>query len=164
MKYLFLLRHAKSSWSDSILSDRDRPLNKRGKRDAPDTAKRLASQEIQPELIVSSPAVRALTTAQTMAEALGFHAQDIRLEDRIYEASTTQLLTIIRELDDQCDRIMLVGHNPGFTDLLNQIDNVRIDNVPTCGLATLSFNVNSWAAADITQATLVNFDYPKQWL
>ncbi|MEM9216069.1 MAG: histidine phosphatase family protein [Cyanobacteria bacterium P01_F01_bin.150] len=163
MKYLFLLRHAKSSWSDSTLADRDRPLNKRGQRDAPKTAKRLASQSIKPDLILSSPALRALTTAQIMATALGFSSSDIRLEEGIYEASTAQLLKIIQELDNSFSRIMLVGHNPGFTNLLNQIDDVRVDNVPTCGLAMLSFDIDNWCAAEISQATLISFDYPKKW-
>ena len=162
MKYLFLLRHAKSSWADGELSDRDRPLNKRGLRDAPVMGQRLVQSEMYPELIVSSPAVRALTTAECMAEALGLFPDDIVLEERIYEASTSRLITVIHELDDGSDRIMLVGHNPGFTDLLNQVDTVRIDNVPTCGLATLSLDVESWADVIMTQATLVAFDYPKK--
>ncbi len=161
MKYLFLLRHAKSSWADGRLSDRDRPLNKRGLRDAPAMGQRLAQAEVQPALIVSSPAVRALTTAQFMAEALDLFPDDIVLDERIYGASTERLMTVIHELENERDRIMMVGHNPGFTDLLNQIENVRIDNVPTCGIATLAFEVDTWAKVEIAQATLVAFDYPK---
>ena len=161
MKYLFLLRHAKSSWADGGLSDRDRSLNQRGLQDAPIMGQRLVQGEWQPTLIVSSPAVRALTTAEYMAEALGVGPDDIVLDERIYEASTARLMTVIREFDDGCDRIMLVGHNPGLTDLLNEIDTVRIDNVPTCGIATLAFDVDAWANVDITQANLLAFDYPK---
>lgn len=161
MKYLFLLRHAKSSWANPGMGDRDRPLNDRGIRDAPNMAQRLMAGEIQPDLIVSSPAVRALTTAKYMAQALEFSVNDIRLDNRIYEASTARLMMVIQALDDRCDRIMVVGHNPGLTDLLNKIDGVRIDNVPTCGIATLAFDVESWTQADIMVAQLLAFDYPK---
>ena len=123
---------------------------------------RLVQAELQPELIVSSPAVRALTTAQCMVEALGLFPDYIVLDERIYEAPTSRLITVIHELDHGSDRIMLVGHNPGFTALLNQINDVRIDNVPTCGLATLSFDVETWADINMAQATLVTFDYPKK--
>ena len=166
MKTLFLTRHAKSSWSDASLHDRDRPLNKRGLRDAPRMGQWLAQHPLQPAVMVSSPAVRAWTTAELIAQELGFSTADIVTRPQIYEATPATLITLIQHFDDDAvtsvDRIMMVGHNPGTTDLLNLIEGVRIDNVPTCGLAIIQFEVETWKAIAMADATLVRFQYPKQ--
>src|SRR5688500_4533393 len=115
LKTLVLVRHAKSSWKDASLPDRDRPLNRRGKRDAPEMGRRLAQLVGTPDLIVSSPAARALATARVFAEAVDYPVDGIREEERIYEAAPTEILDVIRDIDDDVDGVPLFGHNPGLT-------------------------------------------------
>ncbi|NEQ97928.1 MAG: histidine phosphatase family protein [Cyanothece sp. SIO2G6] len=163
MKTLFLLRHAKSSWDDASLRDRDRPLNPRGMNDAPRMAQWLAQQTVQPNCIVASPAVRTMTTAHVMAEALGLSPETVNTDERIYDATLDDLVEVVQGFEPLVsDRILLVGHNPGLTALLNRIDHVTIDNVPTCGLAIVQFMTKTWEAIAMPSATLVSFQYPKQ--
>src|SRR5262245_44557478 len=117
MKTLFLIRHAKSSWAEPGLSDRERPLNDRGRRDAPKMGKRLAKRDAVPDLILSSPAVRALETAEIIAEKLDYRRKDIVVVDRLYGVAADDLLALIQKLDDKLQRVMLFGHNPGLTEL-----------------------------------------------
>lgn len=161
-KTLYLVRHAKSSWKDSSLDDADRPLNKRGMRDAPEMGKRLARAGVRPDLITSSPAVRALTTAQKIAGELGIKKSKIDINEDIYTFNAEGLLEAIRGLDDKQNTVMLVGHNPATTILLNELSGADIDNVPTCGVARLEMNTDSWAQVKSGSAELVSFDYPKK--
>src|SRR5579863_6516167 len=114
---LVLVRHAKSSWDYAELSDFERPLNARGRRDAPLMARRLAAVLKPPLRLISSPALRAITTAHAFAEALGQRHEDVRLEPRIYEATPAALLSLVQQLDDADAQVLLFGHNPGFSDL-----------------------------------------------
>jgi phosphohistidine phosphatase len=161
MKSLFLIRHAKSSWSDSSLHDHDRPLNERGKRDGPRMAKWIHSQGAQPDAIVSSTAKRARKTAQYFAKAFGVDKGDIERRSAIYEASTRALLQVIQELDDEWETVFLFGHNPGFTDLANLFPGDYIDNVPTCGIVRLEADVDSWKDFGPQSAEQRAFYYPK---
>jgi phosphohistidine phosphatase len=136
-------------------------LNKRGQRDAPAMGERLAKREVAPDLIASSPATRALTTAKVIAREIGYPERDIRADERLYGASAFELLEIIQELDDALDRVMLFGHNPGLTDLVSDLG-CDIDNMPTCGVVELAFDTDSWALADDVDPTCVDFDYPKK--
>jgi phosphohistidine phosphatase len=145
VKTLVLVRHAKSSWKDDSVPDHDRPLNKRGKRDAPEMGRRLADLVGTPDLIVSSPARRALATARSIAEAVGYPVDGIRGDERIYQAGPAEILDIIRGLDDEQDRVFLIGHNPGLTDLVNQLSEPAVDNVPTCGVVELRLAAERWA-------------------
>lgn len=162
MKTLILVRHAKSSWDDSSLADHDRPLNKRGQRDAPRMGKRLAKRDAQPQLIISSPAVRALTTAKRIAAELDYDPADIQIDEEIYGAGTRELFEMIRTLDDRFDRIMVVGHNPALTDLVNLLAGTDILNVPTCGVAVISNPVNTWQDFELGTGELQAFDYLKR--
>lgn len=162
LKMLYLVRHAKSSWEFSGLTDRQRPLNKRGRRDAPLMGQRLAERAIRPELIVSSPAVRALTTAQTIARELSISPDDVVLDERIYGADPSELIEVLRDIDDRYDCIMLVGHNPGLTDLVDRLTGEDLANVPTCGIAMLSFALKQWGEVGDAPAQLLDFDYPKK--
>ena len=117
MKTLFLVRHAKSSRDDPSLPDRDRPLDDRGRQDAPKMGKRLATRDAKSDLLLSSPALRALTTAQLIAEEIGYKRKDIVVDDRLYASSADDLLAVIRALDKKLNRVMLFGHKPEFTDL-----------------------------------------------
>lgn len=162
MKTLYLVRHAKSSWNNSNLSDHARPLNDRGERDAPQMGKRLRKRKPQPALIITSSAVRAETTATLLAEAIGYPPSDITIDERMYGAEPKDVLSIIGELDNAVDCAMLVGHNPTFTDLINALSGSQIDNVPTCGIAILKFPTNTWSKIGQTQGELLDFDYPKK--
>ncbi len=162
IKTLFLVRHAKSSWDEAGLDDRDRPLNKRGKEDAPKMGKHLAKEGVRPELITSSPAVRALKTARAIAAQLGFRKSDVVVNERLYTFGASDVLEVLRGLDDNLQSVMVVGHNPAMTGLVNELSGAEVDNVPTCGVAELSFKGGSWADIEAGKGELVKLDYPKK--
>ncbi len=161
MKDLILIRHAKSSWKDSGLDDRERPLNKRGERDAPEIGFRLAHRNVKPELIVSSPAARALTTARIIAKKLGYARKEIVVKDRLYGAGVVELLDVIRNADESVATLMLFGHNPGLTELANHLGPREIPNLPTCGVLHLRFDAAVWAVVGYARGDEVLFDFPK---
>ena len=161
MKTLFLVRHAKSSWDDISLPDRDRPLADRGKRDVAKMGKRLADRDAKPDLIVSSPAVRALATAQTIAKGLGCKRKDIVVNDRLYARQADDLLDVIQELGEKLERVMLVGHNPELTELAHHLSN-EITHMPTCAVAQISFDTKSWSDIGKIKPVQVALDYPKK--
>jgi phosphohistidine phosphatase len=160
MKTLFLIRHAKSSRDDPALPDKDRQLNERGERDAPRMGKRLAKRGVQPDLILSSPARRALTTAEIIARKLDYKPKDIVVDDRLYATAADELLNVIHELDDKLKRVMLFGHNPELTALAHRLSR-DIAHMPTCAVAEFTFAAKSWS--DVGRATLerVAFERPK---
>ena len=162
MKELILVRHAKSSWKDPTLSDHDRPLNKRGKRDAPEMGERLAASGYDPDLIVSSSADRALDTARTIAGKLGYPRERIAEEERLFHAGVAELLHVIRGVDDPVDILMLFGHNPGLTDLANHIGPREILNMPTCAVLHLRFEADTWSTVGEVPGDEVRYDYPKR--
>lgn len=161
MKTLFLVRHAKSSRDDPSLPDRERPLDERGLRDAPAMGKRLAERKVKPDLLVSSPAVRALTTAHLIADELGYARDDIAIDDRLYASSADDLLGVVRVLDNKLGTVMLFGHNPEFTDLAQRLSG-EITDMPTCAVARFRFDTKAWAdVGDITPSK-VSLDSPKK--
>lgn len=162
MKTLYLIRHAKSSWDDTNQSDFERPLNKRGEHDAPIMAKILNGNNYKPGLLLSSPANRAYTTAQIFAEELKYPLDSIITDARIYEAGIRELLTVIREIDDRIQTAFLFGHNPGLTSLTNLLGDKYIPEMPTCAIAGLTFDINSWVKVERDSGKLFLFDYPKK--
>lgn len=162
MKELILVRHAKSSWKDASVYDHERPLNKRGKRDAPEMGARLKRRGCEPDLIVSSSAVRALETARTIAGEIGYARKGIMVEDRLYGAGVTELLQVISGVDDSVDSLMLCAHNPGLTDLANHLGPRDIFNLPTCAVLHLRFDTASWNAIGQVTGDEVLYDYPKR--
>ncbi len=162
MKKLYLMRHAKSDWSGYYVSDFERTLNKRGKRDAPMMGEVLKTK-ISPDLIVSSPAVRAKLTAEAVAEKLGYNPRNIRFEEDIYEASALELLRMIQSLPDDAQEVLLIGHNPGLTDLINHLGNVRLDNLPTASLVGFAFDVTHWQEIKPGTGSYLFFEYPKKY-
>lgn len=158
-KILYLVRHAKSSWSEPSLTDRERPLNKRGRRSAPDMGRRMAAQGHKPDLIVSSPANRALTTARNIARQLGYDDADIVTDENLYFGS---MQGVLEGLDDRYDRVMVVGHNPTMTYHMNTLANASIDNMPTCAVAVISFDISSWADLYSAGGELLDYDFPKR--
>jgi phosphohistidine phosphatase len=160
MKRLTLIRHAKSDW-DTSQSDFDRPLNERGEAAAPYMAARLAQHYRLPDLLVSSPAARALRTAILMARGLGLPEDEIRTEASLYNASVRQLLDCIRATDDGVGHLMLVAHNPGITDLANQLTGSRIDEMVTCAVLGADLEITSWREARPGCGRVRYYDYPK---
>lgn len=162
MKTLSLVRHAKSSWKDPTLADHDRPLNKRGKRDAPRMGKRLARASICPDLIITSTAVRARTTAETIAAAMGYPTAHILMDKSLYLGGVSGILDLIHNLGDANHHVMLVGHNPDLTDLVNLMTDSNVENVPTCGIAHIRFDTPTWSKVGTVPAELIGLDYPKR--
>jgi phosphohistidine phosphatase len=160
MKTLLLVRHAKASRDDPSMPDRERPLDDRGRRDAPRMGKRLAERAVKPDLIVSSPALRALTTAQLMADEIGYARKDIVVDDRLYASSADDLLAVVRALDKRLDRVMLFGHNPEFTDLARQLSSEIVD-MPTCAVAEFRFDAKAWSDVGGVEAVKVKLETPK---
>ena len=160
-RILTLVRHAKSSWGDSEVSDFDRPLNDRGFTSAPMMATQLTESEYAVDAIISSPAKRAITTAEIIAKEIGCERIETNID--IYNASMDTLLALVSSLDDIYFRVMLVGHNPGFTVLGNYLSNARIDNMPTCSIAQIQFDVDSWAEIIEHSGELIDFNYPKKY-
>ena len=164
MKILYLIRHAKSSWNEPGLSDFERPLNSRGKHDAPFMGKLLKEKHVLPDKIISSSAVRAFTTARTMAAEINYPVEKIETTDKIYEASASEILNVIQSVDNEVTTLMLFGHNPGFTSLSNYLSDRQVDNIPTCGISRIEFDVDSWTEVNINQGKLTAFEFPKKYL
>jgi len=162
MKTLYLVRHAKSSWDYPDLDDFERPLNKRGMRDAPKMGKRLKERDILPDLLLSSPATRAINTAREIAYQIDYPEENIETDEEIYHAGKDILLRVLRAQNDSINSIMLFGHNPGFTNFANAIANQDIDNVPTAGIVAIEFKNAGWGNLDFGDGKLLFFDYPKK--
>lgn len=158
LRTLLLVRHAKSSWKHPELEDIERPLNKRGARDAPVMGERLLARSLIPDLIVSSPAARALTTAQMIAGELRCSLEAIVVDDALYAATPLDVLNAVSVFDDSVRLALVVTHNPAITELANRISDAPIDNVPTCGILTIG--TPAWDCID--GGTLVDFDYPRK--
>ena len=161
MKTLYLLRHAKSSWSFDELSDQERPLNDRGRDDAPVMGQALAKRHICPDLVVSSPAVRAMSTAVLVAREVKYPHDKIVVEPAIYGAEVEDLLTIIHNLPDAANSILLVGHNPTITETANELSPSALNEMPTAAVVCLRFNCDQWAEVSKANAEFYFFDYPR---
>jgi phosphohistidine phosphatase len=162
MKTLTLVRHAKSSWHDGHLSDRDRPLNRRGEHDAPMMGKRIVDAGIRPSQIISSPAARAWATARAFARELNYPVEFLQREDGLYLASLDDLLDTIATQDPGFNNLMLFAHNPGLTDLANYFVPGLTSNLPTCGVVSLNIESDDWMLYDRPRIELVAYDYPKK--
>ncbi|MDH3748799.1 MAG: histidine phosphatase family protein [Gammaproteobacteria bacterium] len=161
MKTLTIVRHAKSSWKNPGLGDRERPLNKRGERDAPIMGSRIAEAGIRPSLIVSSPAVRAWTTARIVARELTYPLEFLQREDELYLASVNDILDVIIAQDSGFNSLMIVGHNPGFTDFANYLSPGLTSNLPTAGVVSVDFDRDDWNLRDRPKTELILYDFPK---
>ena len=161
MKTLLLIRHAKSSWDQPGLSDFDRPLNERGKADAPQMAKRVKEKGIELDHLVSSPAKRARKTAKYFAEAFGLEKEDIKLVEELYGATQAQFLKSVTDISDKYQTVALFSHNPGITDFASSLTNVRVDDMPTCAVFALQAETESWKDFASAEKKFLFFDYPK---
>ncbi len=164
MKTLYLVRHAKSSWKGAYMDDIDRPLNKRGKRDAPFMGKLLHDKGHIPDIFMSSPANRAQTTATFFAEQLNYPEDKIIVNNNIYEAGINDLLNSVEhDIEDRYHSAMLFGHNMTYTMFANLYAQPALDNMPTCSIVQINYDVNSWAEITSENGKLVFFEYPRKY-
>ena len=161
MKTVLLVRHAKSDWSNGLLSDFDRPLNSRGKNDAPLMANRLLDKEIKIDAFISSPAKRARKTAAAFASVYRKDKNEIISRPGLYEAARDTFYEVIKEVNDRDDCIALFAHNPGLTDFANLLTDTRIDNIPTCGIFAIEADSKSWKNFRDAPKKFLFFDFPK---
>ena len=160
---LFLCRHAKSSWSEPGLGDKERPLNERGKFDAPLMGEILKNKQESPDLIISSPAKRALKTAKIIAEKLNYDIKNIEVENELYMAGKSDFLDVLTKCSSENKSIMLFSHNYGITDFANYISNSDIGNIPTCGIVKISFTFKNWEDLKNNKGKQQYFIYPKMF-
>lgn len=163
MKTLYILRHAKSSREFEELSDHDRPLNKRGRNDAPLMGRELSSRGVMPSLILSSPAVRAISTATLVGKELGYDPDDIVIDDRIYGADKNMLLEVVQETPIEYESMILVGHNEALTEFANMLSPEAVGSIPTAGIIAISFDCESWYDISRKNAEFLFFDFPKNY-
>lgn len=161
MKTLYIVRHAKSDKEYDKLEDIDRPLNSRGYTDAHAMAAKLNDNMKKPELIISSPAVRALSTALIFSRKFKYDPKKIILEEKLYETDYNEYMEVINQANDSFDSIMIFGHNSTITALVNTLTNPFTENVPTCGVTAIAFNVNHWNEVIKNKGKLVLYDFPK---
>lgn len=159
MKTLLLLRHAKSDWDDSSLRDFDRPLAARGERDAPRIGKALRKRGVLPDMIISSPAARARATAKAVSQAAKL-AIEIEFDEAVYGATSSALMKLIRRLPDGTRCALLVGHNPGFEDLVGRLTRSH-ERMPTAALACVEFDIDDWDDVEDKKGRLVWLLTPK---
>jgi len=162
MKTLTIVRHAKSSWDNPGLSDRDRPLNKRGERNAPEMGARIREHGIRPSLIVSSPAIRAWSTARIIATAIAYPIEFLQRERSLYLASVDEILDVIAAQDEGFNNLMLVGHNPGLTQFANFLSPGLTNNLPTAGVVAVEIDRDDWNLYERPPTRLLVHDYPKK--
>jgi phosphohistidine phosphatase len=161
MKILTLVRHAKSSWNHPDLNDRQRPLNARGERDAPDMGQRIVAHGIRPSLIITSPATRAWTTAKIIASEIGYPIEFLQREDSLYLASLDDLLGAVVAQETGFNSLMVVGHNPGLTEFANFLIPGLTNNLPTAGVVSVQIDQDDWNFHQQPKAELLVLDYPK---
>lgn len=162
LKRVTLLRHAKSSWEDSSLDDYDRPLNKRGERDAPMMGRRLLARGARPSLIITSPAKRARRTARLIAREIGYPIEFLQREADLYLTGPDGILAVASEQDNSFNDMIVVGHNPGLTELANRLTGLNIENIPTCGIVAMEADIRDWSELADSRCRLVFFDYPRK--
>jgi phosphohistidine phosphatase len=161
MKTLLVLRHAKSSWSDPVLDDHERPLNRRGRRDGPRMGELVREYGLIPDVVISSDAVRARLTAEAVVEAARY-AGEILLSQHLYMASPADILSLLRTVGENAESVMIVGHNPGLEELVAQLTGERQD-LPTAALAQIVLPIDQWRDLKLsTRGTLVGHWRPKE--
>lgn len=161
MKSLLVVRHAKSSWDIGISKDFDRPLNDRGKRDAPAVARHLIKRGVSIDAFITSPAKRAKSTAKLFVATFGKNEEDIIYVPELYHASSLAFYHVVENIDDRFNNVALFSHNPGITDFVNSLTETTIDNMPTCGVFAIRVVTDSWKNFKEAPKTFAFFDFPK---
>ncbi len=163
MKSLYIVRHAKSSWGDFTQPDFERPLNDRGKKDAPAMAKRLLDAGIKIDRFISSPAKRAHKTCKLFCEQYKRDEQDIKLVPELYHAASSTFYEVVSAIPDKYNSAAIFSHNPGITDFVNSLGlKVQIDNMPTCAVFGVQLSAESWKDFATGEKEYLFFQYPKQ--
>ena len=163
MKTLILVRHAKSSWKNTDLTDRERPLNDRGKRDAPFMGKLLRERGEKPDVIISSPATRATTTARFIAREVKYHTSDIINSEPLYAGTMDDVLDVIHRIENSFTTAMIVSHNPAITLCSSLVTGSNIENMPTCGIVCVDFSLTEWKDVRRGNGKLRYLEYPKKY-
>ena len=161
MKTVLLVRHAKSSWDDPLIVDFERPLNERGKKDAPIMAKRVKEKQPVVDTIISSPAKRARKTAKLFAEVFKYKEDRIQYKSELYHPDTEAFYQVIEQADNEHNCIAIFSHNPGITYFVNELTEVKIDDMPTCAVFALRVDCNKWKDFKKAKKKFFFFDYPK---
>lgn len=161
MKHVLLVRHAKSSWDNADTTDFDRPLNDRGKEDAPKMAQRLLEKEVSIDAFISSPAKRAKKTASLFAKEYDLDKDEIILVPELYHPSSDVFYAAIAQAPDDAKSIAIFSHNPGITDFVNELTNARVDDMPTCAVFAVKADVKQWSQFKEAKKEFWFFDYPK---
>lgn len=163
LRRLYIIRHAKSSWNNPMLSDYDRPLNDRGERDAPMMGKRLKSLNIKPDIIISSTAKRAAQTAKKISKEIDYDINTIKWVEKLYHCIPTVFEEVLYELDDDVESVFIVAHNPGITDFVNNLSSAfQTNNMPTCGIVGAEFELREWSEFSRVDKKIILFEYPKK--
>ncbi|OQY92543.1 MAG: phosphohistidine phosphatase [Sphingobacteriales bacterium UTBCD1] len=160
MKILILIRHAKSSQGDGTINDFERPLNERGKNDAPVMARRLIARGIKVDMLISSPAKRAAKTAKLFAKELEIENEKIVFKTELYLASVDIFYDVIEKANNNAGCIAVFSHNPSVTDFANDLTEVHVDNIPTCGIFAIKADTGNWADFGMAKKKFLFFDYP----
>jgi len=162
LKKIFLIRHAKSNWSNSEFNDFNRLLNNQGKIDAPFMGKRLFSKKVYPDLIITSPAKRALNTTIKIAKEINYPDDKIIQNKDLYLARIPEFVEIINNISNSISSVFIVSHNPGITETAEYLTGEIIDTIPTTGILCIEFNTNSWHSIKKEEGRVLFFDYPKK--
>lgn len=165
MRRLTLVRHAKSDWKNSDLKDFDRPLNRRGMRQAPQVARQLAAQQVRVDLMVTSPAVRALETARIFARALDYPLRRLKQDERLYLAKPKDILEVVRGVGSRVRHLMLFGHNPGLSEFAQAlVRDSDLDELPTSAVYSVELDIRSWPDARLGDGLNPSLIHPKSLL
>jgi len=163
MKTLYLMRHAKSSRDNETLADFDRPLSKSGKLDAAVTGQLMFQKGVLPEEIFSSSAERSLETARYFCPEINFSYEKVKRKTNLYAASPRDMLAVIKGIPETVQSVLLLGHNPGLTDLLNYLTGLLIGKIPTSGIVELLYSRNSWMDIEISSCQIGFWEHPKKY-
>jgi phosphohistidine phosphatase len=163
MKEIIFVRHAKSDWGNEQLKDIDRPLSERGFLDAYALSEWYATEQAVPDLMITSIAARAINTALIFARRLKHTMEQFVVEESFYESTADNILAVIRKQKSSVDRLMLFGHNPGFTNICNEMSDIFFDNVPTCGIVSYRFDIKKWSDLVPKKGELNYYQFPKEF-
>lgn len=161
MKQLYLVRHAKSDWGEESLRDIDRPLAPRGYTAAYQMSEWFNKKHKAPDVFISSDATRALSTAMIFARAADHATNEIVVLPQVYESTAKTLLDVIRQIDDKKSSAAIFCHNPGVTNLANELGDLFFENLPTCALVAFEFDVKSWK--DVSKGKIAYYQFPKEF-
>ena len=160
MKIVCLVRHAKAGRDDPSLKDFDRPLNARGKKQAPWLGRRLKESGVQPGVIVSSPARRAMATAELLAKGVRYPPEKIIADPAVYESGAPAIFGVIKDIAPDHDAAVVVGHNPALSDLMKYLSRRELDDLPTGGIVCLRFDAGSWKKIAQGKGEVLFYDAP----